>query len=405
MNVVSYGKTKVACYLGYITQAISVNFLPLLYVTFQKDYSVTLAQLGLLATVVFVVQIVVDLLAARFNKHLSYRVGCVAAHVFASAGLVSLSLLPSLLADPYVGILISSLLLSVGGGLIEVLISPVIDAIPGEGKAGEMSLLHSFYCWGVVGVALFSTAFFVAFGTAAWRWLTLLWALIPALTAVLFAVVPLPAKPEEAVKRKESTAFMRSGLFWLFMALMLCSGATELGLAQWASLFAERGLRISKTLGDLLGPCAFALFQGASRVVYAHLSVRLDARRLLVSCAFGCVFSYGLIVLSPWPFVSLLGFCLSGWFVGPMWPGILSLASTHYPVGGTSMFALLALCGDMGCSLAPTMVGAVSDRLQVGLPLADALRGGFGVCALFPVMLVIGLLLLRKRKNVNERTV
>lgn len=402
MKTISYGTTKVACYLGYITQAISVNLLPLLYVTFQREFSITLAQLGLLGTVLFVIQIAVDLLAARFSKHLSYRMGCVAAHVFATAGLVLMSFLPYLMSTPYVGVLSSALLLSIGGGLIEVLISPVIDAIPGEGKTGEMSLLHSFYCWGVVGVALLSTLFFVVFGTAAWRWLMLLWALVPAATALLFLWVPMPAKPEEIAEEKGSSShFMHSGLFWLFMALMLFSGASELGLAQWASLFAERGLRVTKTLGDLLGPCAFAFFQGLSRVVYARLTLRYDARRLLVMCAVGCVLSYGTIVLSPWPFVSLLGFCLAGLFVGPMWPGVLSLSSAHFPVGGTAMFALLALCGDLGCSSAPAIVGAVSESLQARIPLVDALRGGFGVSMVFPVLLVIGLLWLRKRKTVN----
>lgn len=399
MATISYGRTKTACYLGYITQAIAVNFLPLLYVTFQNEFSVTLAQLGLLPIVLFVVQIVVDLLAARFGRHLSYRTGCVAAHICSTAGLVSMSFLPSLLPNPYVGVLISAFLLSVGGGLIEVLISPVIDAIPGEGKAGEMSMLHSFYCWGVVGVALLSTAFFAAFGTIAWRSLTLLWAIIPALTAILFAIVPLPAKPEELLEEKQSFSFMMSGLFWLFLALMLCSGATELGLAQWASLFAERGLQVSKSLGDLLGPCAFAFCQGLSRVVYARLSRSHNACGLLALSAVGCVAGYGLIVLSPWPLVSLLGFCLSGWFVGPMWPGILSLTSAHFPTGGTTMFALLALCGDVGCSLAPAMVGGISEMWQLHMPLASALRGGFGVCTLFPFLLAIGLLLLRKQKK------
>ena len=401
MKTVSYSKTKTACYLGYITQAISINLLPLLYVTFQKEFSVTLAELGLLATVIFVVQIVVDLRAARFGRHLSYRVGCVAAHVFAAGGLLLMSFLPSLLPHPYVGVLCSALLLSVGGGLIEVLISPVVDAIPGEGKAGAMSLLHSFYCWGVVAVSLLSTLFFAVFGTAAWRWLVLAWALLPAVTALLFVRVPLPPKPEDSVQKGTSTAVLHGGCFWLFMALMLCSGASELGLAQWSSLFAERGLCVSKTMGDLLGPCAFALCQGTARVAYARLSVRCDARRMLVLYAGGCVIGYAMIVASPWPLVSLLGFCLCGWCIGPMWPGILSLASTRYPTGGTAMFALLALCGDVGCSLAPAMVGAVSEGLQRSFVLADALRAGFGVCMTFPVLLVIGLLLLHRRNRLN----
>lgn len=402
MKPISYGTTKVACYLGYITQAISVNLLPLLYVTFQKEFSITLAQLGLLGTVLFAIQLVVDLLAVRFSKYLSYRVGCVAAHVFATAGLVLMSFLPYWMPVPYVGVLLSALLLSIGGGLIEVLISPVIDAIPSDGKTGEMSLLHSFYCWGVVGVALLSTLFFVAFGTVAWRWLMLLWALVPAVTTLLFAWVPLPVKPEETADAKSSPShFMRAGLFWLFMVLMLFSGASELGLAQWASLFAERGLRVTKAMGDLLGPCAFAFFQGLSRVVYARLTLRYDARRLLVLCAAGCVLSYATIVLSPWPLISLLGFCMAGLFVGPMWPGLLSLSSTHFPAGGTAMFAMLALCGDLGCSTAPAIVGAISESLQASMPLVDALRSGFGVSMVFPVLLVVGLVLLRKRKVAN----
>ena len=402
METVSYGKTKIACYLGYITQAISINLLPLLYVTFQNEFSVSFSQLGLLATVIFSLQILVDLLAARFGGFLSYRAGCVAAHVLATVGLVLMGCLPSLLPDPYVGILISTVLLSVGGGLTEVLISPVVDAIPGESKVGEMSLLHSFYCWGVAGVALLSTVFFAAFGTVAWRWLMLLWALVPAFTTVLFLSVPLPDKPEETVDKKQPPSLLHHGLFWLFMALMLFSGASEMGVAQWASLFAERGLRISKAMGDLLGLCAFAVLQGASRVVYARLTQRRDPPRLLAVYALGCAIGYGIVAVSPWPTISLLGFCLCGWFVGPMWPGLLSLSSARFPAGGTAMFALLALCGDVGCATAPALVGSVSDGLQYGgIAVADALRGGFGVCAVFPVLLAFGLVLLCRRKHMH----
>ena len=400
MSAVSYRKTKVACYLGYITQAISINLLPLLYVTFQREFSVTLSQLGLLATLLFVVQMTVDFVVARFGKKLPYRVGCVAAHVFATLGLILMSFLPQLMPNPYVGLLIAVLILSVGGGLTEVLISPVIDAIPGDGKAGEMSLLHSFYCWGVVSVSLLSTLFFVVCGTVAWRWLVLLWALVPAVTAWLFAVVPLPQKPEERIGEHSAKKAFGS-LFWLMLALMLCGGAAEMCTAQWVSLFAERGLHISKTVGDLLGPCAFAVLQGTSRVVYGRLTLHRDARRLLAMSAAGCVVGFVLIAVSPNPVISLLGFGLSGWFVGPMWPGILSLASARYPHGGTAMFATLALFGDIGCSLAPAMVGVVSDGLRHSHTVADALRGGLGICTVFPVLLLIGLMLLRGRKSVD----
>lgn len=396
-----YAKTKLACYLGYITQAIAINLLPLLYLTFQNEFSVSLSQLGLLVALLFVIQIVVDLIASRFGRQLSYRWGSVVSFALASLGLALLCVLPSWMPDPYVGVLMASVLLSVGGGLIEVLISPMMDAIPQESKAGEMSLLHSFYCWGVVAVVLLSTVFFAVIGTEHWRWLVLAWAVVPAFTAVLFAFVRIPPKPEESVGDGASfRSCIHSGLFWILMALMLFSGATELAPAQWASFFTEHGLGISKSIGDLLGPCAFALFQGLSRVAFSCLARRYDPRRLLALHAVGCVVGYAVVVLVPHPLVSLLGFSLCGWFVGPMWPGILSLSSERYPIGGTSMFALLALCGDMGCATAPLMVGAVTDYLVAADQSSSAaMRGGFAVCMVFPVLLTMGLLLLRKRKR------
>lgn len=401
MEQITYTKTKLACYLGYITQAIAVNLLPLLYLTFQEEFSVSLSQLGLLVTLLFVIQIVVDLIASRYGKYLSYRWGSVASFALASLGLVLMCVLPSWMPNPYVGVLTASALLSIGGGLIEVLISPMMDAIPQDSKAGEMSLLHSFYCWGVVAVVLLSTVFFAVVGIEHWRWLVLAWAVVPALTAVLFAFVPIPPKPEQVLGNSAAShTFLRSGLFWVMMALMMFAGAVELAPAQWASFFAEHGLGISKSVGDLLGPCAFALFQGVSRVAFSHLARRYDPRRLLVMHAVGCVVSYAIIVLVPHPLLSLLGFCLCGWFVGPMWPGVLSLSSERYPAGGTSMFAVLALCGDMGCAVAPLMVGTVTDVLVAAdQSSALAMRGGFAVCMIFPLLLVAGLLLLRKRKR------
>ena len=399
MGSISYKKTKIACYLGYITQAISINLLPLLFVTFQKEFAVSVSQLGLLVTVLFVVQMVVDLLAAYWGKHLSYRWGSLVSFVLATLGLVLMCVLPTYMADPYAGVLIASLVLAVGGGMTEVLISPMVDAIPEEGKVGEMSLLHSFYCWGVVAVAVISTAFFALCGIEHWRWLVLLWAIVPAVTAVMFCVVPIPPKPTESEKTERNGGVLSSRIFWLLLAMMIFSGASEMAPSQWASFFAEHGLGVPKFVGDLLGPCAFALCQGLSRVVFARLSRRYNPRRLLAIHAVGCVAAYGLIVLSPWPFVSLLAFCICGWCVGPMWPGLLSLSSQRFPCGGTSMFAMLALCGDIGCASAPYVVGVVTDLLgESEWASAVAMRGGFAVCMAFPVLLLIGLLLLRKRK-------
>lgn len=401
----SYKWTSVACYLGYITQAISINLLPLLYVTFQNQFSISLQQIGLTATVIFVVQLCVDVAAARLARYISYRSGCIAAHVFATLGLVLMSVLPMRMADPFAGVLLAAVLLSVGGGLTEVLISPVMDAMPNKEKTGAMSLLHSFYCWGVVAVVLFSTLFFAVLSPNQWPWLTLLWALVPGVTTVLFCVVPLPEKPEERSGGERWTIgrLLKSGMVWLLLVMMICSGAAEMAPGQWASLFAEEGLGVSKTWGDLLGPCAFALLQGTARLLFGRVTRRRSPTAVLAVCAMGCVTGYLLIALSPWPWLSLLGFCVCGLAVGPMWPGVLSISAGRYPTGGTTLFALLALCGDLGCSTSPGLVGLVSDRLCVkGYDLTSSLRGGFGVCMLFPIGLAVGLwLLYRKEKSAD----
>lgn len=401
----SYKWTSVACYLGYITQAISINLLPLLYVTFQNQFSITLQQVGLTATVIFVVQLCVDVAMTRLSHYISYRSGCIAAHMFATLGLVLMSVLPTRMADPFVGVLLASVLLSVGGGLTEVLISPVVDAMPNEQKTGAMSLLHSFYCWGVVAVVLFSTLFFAVLSPSQWPWLTLLWALVPAVTAMLFCVVPLPEKPEERSGGKRWTIFqlLKNGTVWLLMVMMICSGAAEMAPSQWASLFAEEGLGVSKMWGDLLGPCAFAVLQGMARLLFGHVTRRRSPTTVLAACGVGCVMGYLLIALSPWPWLSLLGFCVCGLAVGPMWPGVLSVSSARYPTGGTAMFALLALCGDLGCSTSPGLVGLVSNFLCVkGYDLTSSLRGGFGACVLFPMCLAVGLWLLSRKEKSSE---
>ncbi|MBQ8684244.1 MAG: MFS transporter [Clostridia bacterium] len=400
----SYTPTMVACYLGYVTQAITINLTPLLYVTFQQTFSLSLGQVGMLILVVFVTQIGVDLSSTRFGRMISYRTGCVLAAVFATLGLVSFSFLPDVLPDPYVGVILSSVLLSVGSGFVEVQVSPVVDAMPEERKTGAMSILHSFYCWGFTAVVLLSTLFFVTVGIHRWRLLMLLWAVIPAVTGALFCFVRMPVKTEERTGGGMAVRQLLSGrMFWLLMLLMVCAGAAEMVPAQWASLFAEAGLGVSKTVGDLLGPCTFALLQGLSRVAFGLFSVRWDSRRMLFFCGVLSLAGYSLIMLSPWPLLSLFGFGLCGIAIGPMWPGTLSLGSSRYPAGGTGMFGLLAFCGDFGCAVSPALIGAVSDRLQAeGAPVLEALRAGFGVCALFPAALLVILWLLGRCKLAED---
>ncbi len=404
MKSLTYRATTIACYMGYVTQAIAVNVAPLLFVTFQKEYGISLEMLGLLVTVEFIVQILVDLLATRLGPRLPYRTGAVLAHLFAVAGLVGLGVLPDLLPSAYAGVMISAILMSIGGGLIEVLISPMVDAIPGQKSAAAMSFLHSFYCWGVVAVVVLSTAFFGVFSAASWRWLPILWALVPAVALAMFFVVPIPRPvADNSGHATPLRKMLATPLFWLFMFLMLCAGAAELSVSQWASLFAESGLKVSKTVGDLLGPCAFALLMGLSRVVYGFASQRYNARRLLFFCGALCVAGYLLTVLAPWPGLSLVGFAIAGMAVGPFWPGLLSLGSQRFEAGGTAMFALLALCGDLGCSFGPGLVGAVSNRLQLdGSPVLQALQAGLGLAILFPVGILLGTWLLGRRQTAKN---
>ena len=404
--------TKIACYIGYIDQAIVNNLPPLLFVTFQQQFGVSLQLLGLTVFFNFFIQIFVDLFGARFVDRIGYRPLLVAAHLCTVVGLCAMGILPGLMGNfAYGGVLLAMLLNAVGGGLLEVLVSPIMEAIPGDAKAANMSLLHSFYCWGHVSVVLLSTLYFTLFGTKHWQWLPLLWALLPLCNLFLCFRVPLyQLVPEE--QRVPIKKILGQGIFWLFLLMMLASGASEQSMSQWASLFAESGLHVSKTMGDLLGPCAFAVFMGLARVYFGSRGGKIRLRSSLLVSALLCVTAYLLCVFAPMPWLSLLGCALCGLSVGLMWPGVFSMTSAYFPAGGTAMFALLALAGDVGCSLGPALVGLVSGNVQNGdtsfltkllispqNTIGIGLRAGLLVAIVFPLILVICLLLLRMRKK------
>lgn len=381
-----------ASYLGYITQAIVNNFAPLLFVTFQKSFDISLEKIGYLVTVNFCIQLFVDFIAAKFVDKIGYRISIVAAHLFAGTGLILMGVLPFAFADPYMGLICAIVFYSIGGGLIEVLISPIVEACPTDKKSAAMSLLHSFYCWGHVAVILLTTLFFVTAGIDNWRILSALWAVIPLANAVYFCFVPINTLVdcEKSAPIKE---LFKSKLFWILILLMICSGASEQGMSQWSSAFAETGLKVSKTLGDLLGPCMFAVMMGVSRVFYAAFSGRLKLMKFIsVSCVF-CVIGYLVSALSPVPALALVGCGICGLSVGILWPGVFSLAAERAPTGGTAMFAFLALAGDLGCSSGPTLVGIVSSAFN------DNLRAGFLAAIAFPVALIIGIMMLKRSKS------
>lgn len=386
----NYRKTLTACYLGFVTQAIAANFTPLLFITFQNTYGIGLGKIALIPFTFYLTQLLVDLAATKFVDKIGYRVCVVASEVLSVAGLVLMTVLPELFSDPFSGILTAVVLYAIGSGLIEVLVSPIVEACPFENKDGMMSLLHSFYCWGAAAVILGSTLFFAVFGTADWKILTLIWALVPLCNVFNFSTCPIERLVEDGESMRPGQ-LLRLPLFWLLILLMVCAGASETSMAQWASAFTESAMGVSKTVGDLAGPCLFAVFMGTSRVVYGKMSEKLDLVRTMTAGGLLCVVCYLTAALAPLPVLGLAGCALCGMAVGIMWPGAISISAQKCPRGGTALFAFLALAGDLGATVSPTLVGGVSQ-------MADGnLKAGLFAAAVFPLFLILGLTVLRRR--------
>ena len=380
----SYDSTMRACFTGYIVQAIVNNFAPLLFLTFQRTYHIPLQQITLLVTFNFGIQLLTDLLSVAFVDRMGYRASMVLAHILSALGLICLTVLPERMGHPFAGILISVIVYAVGGGLLEVLVSPVVEACPSTHKEKAMSMLHSFYCWGHVGVVLFSSIFFKLAGIENWKLLAVLWAVIPILNALVFTRVPIaPVLPEGEEGMTIGTLF-QNRTFWLLFVMMICAGASEQSVSQWASLFAEKGLGISKTAGDLAGPMAFAFLMGASRAFYGNYGEKINLDRFMAVSSVLCILSYLCLVFMPVPVLSLAGCALCGLSVGILWPGTFSRASKALPAGGTALFALLALGGDIGCSGGPSLVGMVSGMCKGNLKI------GILAALIFPVLLLTG---------------
>ena len=388
----NYKKTLIACYLGFVTQAISANFTPLLFLTFKNTYGIGLEKIALIPLAFYLTQLLIDFAATKFVDKIGYRICVVSSQVLSAAGLVLLAILPELLPVPFLGILIAVVLYAMGSGLIEVLVSPIVEACPFENKDGMMSLLHSFYCWGAVGVILGSTLFFTVFGIANWKILTLIWAVVPLYNAFNFITCPIERLIEDGESMRPSELH-RLPLFWLLILLMVCSGASEATMAQWASAFTESAMGVSKTIGDLAGPCLFAVFMGISRTLYGKMSEKLDLTKTMLACGVLCVICYLMASLSSLPIIGLAGCAFCGISVGIMWPGTISISSQKCPRGGTAMFALLALAGDLGATISPAMVGSISNmaggNLKIGLLVATA----------FPLILILGLIVLNRKFN------
>lgn len=384
----NYKKTLTACYLGFITQAIAANFAPLLFLKFHSDYNIPLGKIALISTIFFLTQLIVDVLCSYFADRIGYRRCVVASELCSALGLIGLAFLPDLLPDPLTGIIISVIVYAVGSGLIEVLGSPIVEACPFEHKEAVMSLLHSFYCWGSVGVILLSTAFFTIFGIGSWKWLACIWALIPLYNICNFATCPIEPVAEDGrgmtVKR-----LLQVPVFWIAIVLMICAGASELSMSQWASAYAESALGLSKAVGDLAGPCMFAVTMGISRVIFGKYGDKLDLMKFMMGSGCLCLLCYLSASLSDNPVLGLIGCIMCGFSVGIMWPGTISICSGRLPGGGTAMFALLAMAGDLGGAFGPGLVGAITQNA------GNDLKKGMLVGCLFPLILILCLFLMK----------
>ena len=409
----NFKSTVFACYRGYITQGIVNNLSPLFFVLFQNKFGISYSLISALILCNFVTQVITDMLSVKYVDRIGYRKSAVIAHALAFLGLVMQGTLPNVLPAPYVGLVLATIVNGVGGGLIEVIISPIVDSCPGDAKASAMSLLHSFYCWGQVGVVLITTLLLRLIGEDLWFIIPILWSLLPLYNLFRFLKVPLtPTVPEEE-KTPLKTLFT-SKIFLMALLLMLCAGASELAMSQWSSLFAERALGVTKVIGDLLGPCLFAVFMGIGRTIYGVWGEKIHLTGAMVFCAALCILCYLGTALFENPWLSLLSCALCGFSVSLMWPGTFSLTSAAYPKGGTAMFGILAVLGDVGCSVGPALMGAVSGAVSGNANIAASfpnltadqfgLKSGMLFSAVFPASILIGVLLLtRFHKSANKK--
>lgn len=385
----TYKNTITSCFIGYIVQAIVNNFVPLLFLTFQNTYHIPLDKITLLVTFNFGVQLLTDLVAGKYVDKIGYRTSIVLAHVLSALGLILLTILPQIM-NPFAGILIAVMVYAVGGGLLEVLVSPIMESCPTDNKESAMSLLHSFYCWGHVGVVLLSTLFFHFAGIGNWRILACIWAIIPIINGILFLKTPMASLLSEDEQEMSTKELFLNKTFWLLILMMLCAGASEQSVSQWSSTFAEQGLRISKTAGDLAGPMTFAILMGLARAFYGKFADKIDLKKFMLGSSLLCILSYLLTSVTTNPFISLIGCAITGLSVGIMWPGTFSTAAASLRTGGTTMFALLALAGDLGCSAGPTLVGFVTNATT------GQLHTGIMAAVVFPI--VLSICILKKRQ-------
>ena len=387
----TFKHTKLACYASYATSAIASNFPPVLFIIFQRNFDLSIVALGTLISLNFGVQMLSDIFGAHYVDKIGYRICAVTANSLVALGVVLMAILPTFMTGKFTALIIATITYAVGSGLLEVLISPVMEAIPGDAKSANMSLLHSFYCWGQLAAILVTTLFISVFGGNNWWLICFFWALVPIFAALLFSKVPIATLTTE--KQKSTLGIFKNKIFFIFLLLMTASGASEIVVSQWSSLFVETALSISKVAGDLLGPCMFALLMGSGRIFYAKCSKKIALSDYILFCGILCVIAYLVMAFVPNNYISLACIGVIGFSVSIMWPGVLSLASEKFPFGGTSLFAYLAIFGDIGCTSGPAAAAFFSEKFSL---FSSPLRGGIAVCVVFPVLVVILTYIIKK---------
>ncbi len=385
--MLSYTYTKIACYIGFFVQAIACCFLPLLFVVFQESYNISYEKLGRLMFVCFAIQIFVDFISVKLVKKLGYRLLAVTSQVFAVLGFLALAFLPKII-PAYIGITCAVVIYSVGSGLIEVIISPIMEYLPTKNKSGNMALLHSFFCWGQVFVVIVTTLLIKFLGRNNWFYIAGFWAIIPLIVLIMFCIVPI-IQPKEQHSGDFKKLF-HTPLFILMFLIMFLSGASEMTVGNWMSAFTEQSLHLPKLVGDLLGPCLFAACMGIGRVVFSLFGDNVKMERVLLYFSIFTTIAYLILALSKNPVISLVFGVLVGFGVSVMWPGTLSFGAKKNYGGATTMFALLALFGDLGCSFGPWATGVVADK--------SGLNNAFLFGTLFPFSMVVILILLNRKK-------
>ena len=400
MRTRTFTGTKTACYTGYVVQGIINNIAPLLFVIFSDKFNITLDKLSLLITINFATQLIVDTLSIKFVDSIGYKPLAIVSQGIAFLGLSCLGILPNIMTNSYLGIVISIVLSAIGSGITEVIISPIVESIPGEKKTSEMSLLHSFYCWGQVFVVLLTTVMIKLLGNDLWYVAPVLWAIIPLLNTINFISVPI----QPNLTKEEKTPFLKllfSKQFILCIVIMICSGASEIGMSQWSSYFAEAGLKVTKMTGDLLGPCLFAILMGTGRMIFGFVGEKINLKVALCFSAGLCATCYLGTCFINSPVISLLTCALTGITVSIMWPATLSLAARLFPNGGGSMYSVLALSGDTGCTLGPWFISFMTIQMSMGVSSGESLKTGLGFGALFPLLMIIAISML----NIKKRTI